>query len=86
MAKAKSLQATTYSTTGFLKQSVFTFPNLTADSSCSSVSYVTGYAVNVCFQSVDYAFMFKLTAGASKHLSICKPITHIHSPSLPIPP
>ena len=66
LAKAKSLQATSYSTTGFVKQSVFTYPNLTADTTCSSVSYVTGYAANVCFQSANYAFQFKLAAGASK--------------------
>ena len=66
-ASALSLQATSYSPTGFLEQSVFSKTDGTADTTCSSLTYVSGYAANVCFQTDNYAFIFKLTTGASTH-------------------
>eukprot|EP01032_Pedospumella_encystans_P012482 gene12482-14442_t len=65
LSSAFSLQATSYSPTGFLKQSVYSKTDGTADTTCSSLTYVSGYAANVCFQTNNYAFMFKLTSGAS---------------------
>eukprot|EP00598_Pedospumella_elongata_P010610 CAMPEP_0185014970 /NCGR_PEP_ID=MMETSP1098-20130426/99589_1 /TAXON_ID=89044 /ORGANISM="Spumella elongata, Strain CCAP 955/1" /LENGTH=587 /DNA_ID=CAMNT_0027544079 /DNA_START=92 /DNA_END=1856 /DNA_ORIENTATION=- len=65
LTSAFSLQATSYSPTGFLKQSVYSKTDGTADTTCSSLTYISGYAANVCFQTNNYAFMFKLTSGAS---------------------
>lgn len=68
MASTLSLQATSYSPTGFLKQSVFADGNGTGDSTCTSLAYVAGYAANVCFQTDNYAFTFRLSSGECTYL------------------
>lgn len=60
----KALSVTSYNTVGYVYQPIYVTANGVADTICTSMSSVIGYAVNYCLVGKGYTYKFQLTTGS----------------------